>query len=120
MLAESRINARESIHVEEIVGVFHVVSGNKHFETTYVNDVSVSGAGIQLSSPVEVGANIELTFAAGDWKISVEGKVIWCSLEDNEIVPEDRYRIGVKFNPRNANNNVIFFMASKSMVRPAV
>ena len=118
MFTESRASIREKIYLEEIIGSFHVEAGGKHYDTTYVNDVSVSGAGIQLESPLEVGSNVDLTFAAGNWNISVGGKVIWCNKNDNELKAGDSYRIGVKFNSRNINNNVIFFMASRSMVRP--
>lgn len=123
MLAESRVVSRENIQLEEILGQFYLDAGDKHFNDTFVNDVSVSGAGIQLPAPLEVGSNIDLTFVAGDWNISVQGKVVWCSMDSNKKLAEGKdsnFRVGVKFNPRNTNNNVIFFMASRSMVRPAV
>ena len=121
MFAESRGVARQNIQLEEISGGFQLDAGNKHFDDTFVNDVSVSGAGIELSMPLEVGSDIDLTFTAGDWNISVQGKVIWCSMDTKpqKSLDSDNYRVGVRFNPRNANNNVIFFMASRSMVRPA-
>lgn len=120
MFAESRGVARQNIQLEEISGGFYLDAGNKHYDDTFVNDVSVSGAGIELSTPLEVGSDVDLTFTAGDWNISVQGKVIWCSMDTKlqETQGSDNYRVGVKFNPRNANNNVIFFMASRSMVRP--
>ena len=124
MLAESRVVSRENILLEEIIGKFHLDAGERHFDNTFVNDVSVSGAGIELDAPLEVGSNIDLTFVAGDWNISVQGQVVWCSMDSEKkkasIEVDDHYRVGVKFNPRNTNNNVIFFMASRSMVRPAV
>ena len=123
MFAESRGVARQNIQLEEISGGFELDSGNKHFGDTLVSDVSVSGAGIELPTPLEVGSDVDLTFKAGDWNISVQGKVMWCSLDtkspNTNTLEIDNYRVGVKFNPRNANNNVIFFMASRSMVRPA-
>ena len=123
MLAESRVVSRENIQLEEIIGKFHLDAGERHFDNTFVNDVSVSGAGIELDAPLEVGSNIDLTFVAGDWNISVQGQVVWCSMDSEKkkasIEKDDNYRVGVKFNPRNTNNNVIFFMASRSMVRPA-
>lgn len=131
MSSNSRIVNRENIELEEIVGSFHLDAGDKHFEQTFVNDVSVSGAGIQLSSPLEVGSNIDLTFVAGDWNVSVEAQVVWCTMHEDQAqaraiadaeanAADSSYRVGVKFNPRNTNNNVIFFMASRSMVRPAM
>ena len=123
MLAESRVVSRENIQLEEIIGKFHLDAGEKHFDNTFVNDVSVSGAGIELEAPLEVGSNIDLTFVAGDWNISVQGQVVWCintPEKQAQVEEEGHYRVGVKFNPRNTNNNVIFFMASRSMVRPAV
>ena len=121
MFAESRGVARQNIQLEEVSGGFTLDAGNKHFDDTLVSDVSVSGAGIELSTPLEVGSEIDLTFKAGDWNISVKGKVMWCSLDTKSLntLELENYRVGVKFNPRNANNNVIFFMASRSMVKPA-
>ncbi len=124
MLAESRETVRQSINLEEVNGSFRIQTKLKHYDAAVIRDVSVSGAGIELDDPLEVGANIDLTFSAGDWKISVEGRVVWCSMRtarsDSVSHSAESYRIGVKFNPRNANNNVIFFMASRSMVNPHI
>jgi len=120
MLTESRATVREKILVEEIAGAFHLDAAGEHFELTQLSDVSVSGVGLVLSTPLQVGSNIDLTFVAGDWSISVDGKVIWCSLDADDVDSTDTYRLGIKLNPTNSNNNVIFFMASKSMVRPVV
>jgi len=121
MFAESRGVARQNIQLEEISGAFFLDVGKKHYDDTNVNDVSVSGAGIELSIPLDVGSDVDLTFVAGDWNICVQGKVMWCSRDVNlpKQMDADCYRVGVKFNPGNANNNVIFFMASRSMVRPS-
>ncbi len=122
MLAESRETLRQNIHLEEVNGSFHLQAQDKSYDFTLIRDVSVSGVGIQLSEPLEVGAPVDMTFSAGDWKIAVEGRVVWCSVAaargNPGARPEEAYRIGIKFNPRNANNNVIFFMASRSMVNP--
>jgi hypothetical protein len=124
MLAESRETVRQSINLEEVNGSFRIQTKHKNYDGAVIHDVSVSGAGIELTDPLEVGANVDLTFSAGDWKISVEGRVVWCSMRTSRSDGANRnsesYRIGVKFNPRNANNNVIFFMASRSMVNPHI
>ena len=69
-----------------------------------------------------MGATVDMIFSAGDWKIAVEGRVVWCSVaagrDELGTGSVEAYRMGIKFNPRNANNNVIFFMASRSMVNP--
>lgn len=124
MLAESRETVRQAIHLEEVNGAFRLDTKRKHFDGMIVCDVSVSGAGVQLDEPLEVGTTVDLTFAAGDWKISVEGRVVWCSVStgrpDRDELASEAFRIGIKFNPRNTNNNVIFFMASRSMVNPHI
>ncbi len=125
MLAESRETVRQAINLEEVNGSFQIETKYKNFDTAVICDVSVSGAGVELVEPLEVGTTIDLTFSAGDWKIRVEGRVVWCSIRnpsksDGLGRNAERYRVGVKFNPRNANNNVIFFMASRSMVNPHI
>ena len=124
MLAESRETIRQNIHLEEVNGSFRLEAKNKSYDSTLIRDVSVSGVGIQLSEPLEVGISVDMIFSAGDWKIAVEGRVVWCSVavakgEAGGRAPE-AYRVGIKFDPRNANNNVIFFMASRSMVNPHI
>jgi hypothetical protein len=122
MLAESRETIRQNIHLEEVNGTFRLQAKDKSYDSTQIRDVSVSGVGIQLSEPLEVGASVDMTFSAGDWKIAVEGRVVWCSVAvakgEQGARATEAYRMGIKFNPRNANNNVIFFMASRSMVNP--
>ena len=122
MLAESRETIRQNIHLEEVNGSFRLQAQDKSYDFTLIRDVSVSGVGIQLPEPLEVGATVDMIFSAGGWTIAVEGRVIWCSVavvkDDPGVSPAEAYRMGIKFNPRNANNNVIFFMASRSMVNP--
>ena len=122
MLAESRETIRQNIQLEEVNGSFHIEAQDKRYDPAMIHDVSVSGVGVQLEEPLEVGTHVDLIFAAGDWKISVEGRVIWCSIAKKLDLPvvkaAEAYRLGIKFNPRNVNNNVIFFMASRSMVNP--
>lgn len=121
MFVESREAIRQNIYLEEINGIFQLQANEQTFDPAVVHDVSVSGAGIQLSEPLDIGTNVTLTFTAGDWKISVEGQVVWCINASSLRALKKRkdiYRIGIKFNPRNTNNNVIFFMASRSMVNP--
>ncbi len=117
----SRDDNRQKIQLEEVNGYFELDSEDVHFESTIVNDVSVSGAGIELPVPLEIGSTVALVFTAGDWSISVEGRVVWCntvrvdSLEQNKT---DSFRMGIKFNPENNNENVMFFMASRAIVNP--
>lgn len=124
MLAESRETIRQNIHLEEVNGSFRLEAKDKSYDSTLIRDVSVSGVGIQLSEPLEVGTNVDMIFSAGDWKIAVEGRVVWCSVAaargELGTRPAEAYRMGIKFDPRNANNNVIFFMASRSMVNPHI
>lgn len=120
---EMREVGRQPIKLEEINGNFVVDSDEVHFDSAIVNDVSVSGAGIELPVPLPVGSQVDLTFTAGDWKISVKGKVMWCVAAQqpglaNDLI--DIFRLGIQFDARNTNNNVVFFMASRSMVNPAL
>lgn len=124
MLAESRKNLRQNIYLEEVNGSFCLQMEDKNYDSILIRDVSVSGAGIQLSESLEVGSAVDLVFSTGDWKITAQGWVVWCivALARNKFGARalEGYRIGIKFNPRNANNNVIFFMASRSMVNPHI
>lgn len=120
MLAESRETIRQNIRLDEVNGSFSLQVKDKSYDPAMIRDVSVSGAGIQLVEPLEVGTSVDMIFSAGDWKIAVEGRVVWCAVavarDELGAKRTEAYRMGIKFNPRNANNNVIFFMASRSVV----
>ncbi len=119
---EARDASRQSIRLEEVNGNFELDSEDVHFDSTIVNDVSVSGAGIELPVPLEIGSKVDLVFTAGDWSIGVEGRVVWCnavratSIDKKET---DSFRMGIKFNPEKNNDNVMFFMASRAILNPA-
>lgn len=120
-MANVREMGRQEILLEEINGNFELDSEEVHFDAAIVSDISVSGAGIELPVALDVGARVDLTFAAGDWRISVEGRVMWCNAVTEQSINHeaiDAYRMGIKFNPDNSNDNVIFFMASRSIVNP--
>lgn len=112
---------RQEIQLEEINGNFELDSDEVHFDAAIVNDISVSGAGIELPVALDVGTKVDLIFAAGDWRISVEGRIMWCNPVTEKSIDQqdiDAYRMGIRFNPEHAHDNVIFFMASRSIVNP--
>ena len=118
------MNARQQerckIHLEELAGRFSLFAGDTQFDFMRVNDVSPGGAGLLVSQPLAIGTKIRLTFSAGDWHVSVDGDIVWCrrqSLPLGRSELQDNFRLGVQFHNQDANNNLMFFNASKSILK---
>ncbi len=117
---DSREYERHTVHLEEIEGAFSLYAGEKQFNSMRINDVSVSGAGVLLSQPLAIGTTVRLTFSAGDWAVSVNGKIVWCrryNLPTGQTKIDDNFRLGVQFANENIESNQIFFHASRTTLK---
>ncbi len=67
----------------------------------FIHDVSPSGMGISIESPIKIGTSVVLTLKTPH-PLTIAGEVIWCSqfdvhsLSDGEDT-EFQYRAGIKF-----------------------
>lgn len=118
---DSRQTERYMIHLEELAGCFSLHAGEKQFAQMRVHDVSTAGAGVSLTQPLAIGTVVKLTFTAGDWEVAVNGSVTWCrrqSLPIGSSPLNEHFRLGVEFEPRNLERNLIFFHATRSTLKP--
>lgn len=118
---DSRKTERYMIHLEELAGSFSLFAGEKQFGQMRVHDVSTAGAGVALQQPLAIGTAVKLTFTAGDWAVTVNGSVSWCqrqSLPIGAAPLSEHFRLGVEFEPRNLERNLIFFHATRSSLKP--
>lgn len=117
---DARRHERHRIHLEELAGSFSLFAGDTQFQYMRVNDVSPAGAGLMISQALPIGTPVRLTFAAGEWAVTVDGSVAWCRrqalpLGNSEL--RESFRVGLRFNGENGERNMMFFHASKSSLK---
>ena len=121
MLRESRENERKPLVTPDKEAVFFVESNGARYPFDKVKDVSVSGAGIQLSVPLVPTSAIVLGFEQSDYQVRVQGTVVWCqALEEaytDDTAPQ-HYRMGVRFNPLDIKNSSMLFLALREFIDP--
>jgi len=121
MLRESREYERKTLLPLEQEGEFFIeVNGDRHLFDS-VNDVSVSGAGVQLSVPLVPTSSVVLGFDQGDFQVRVNATVIWCQeLEDVDTIDgtQSQYRMGIRFNPMDLKNSSMLFLALREFIDP--
>ena len=84
MLRESRENERKPLVTPDKEATFFVESDGERYPFDKVKDVSVSGAGIQLTVPLTPTSTIVLGFDQSDYQVRVQGTVVWCQALDEE------------------------------------
>ena len=106
MSEERRSHERKTLDREanEIPGHFYMIIDEQRIEFSRVQDVSVSGMGVILSQRIAVGTDIELVFDSADFLVKLHAMVAW------EESCKDGWRLGIQFDTRNMNDNVMFFM----------
>jgi hypothetical protein len=106
MSVEKRSNARGAVTVHSNETRFFVKSESGVYTITQIQDVSLSGVGIETRYPLKPGELIVLKYRSSELQLSVEGTVAW----SNQIRPQV-YSIGVSFLPDEKRHNAVFFLA---------
>jgi len=121
MLRESRENERKPLLTPDKEAIFFVESNGTRYLFDKVKDVSVSGAGIQLSVPLAPTSAIVLGFEQFDYEVRVQGTVVWCQTLEEKYTHDSApgsYRMGVRFNPLDMKNSSMFFLALREFIDP--
>ncbi|MBL4850721.1 MAG: PilZ domain-containing protein [Gammaproteobacteria bacterium] len=92
--------------------------GDDGQETVHAADVSKSGIGLKAYSPVRIGTPVQLEFNTGDCDITRYGKITWCSKENDQTESQEgrSFRLGVSFEPNNAEADTLFYLAVKQRI----
>jgi hypothetical protein len=119
MLRESREYERKPLLTPEKDEVFFLeVDGERYLFDT-VKDVSVSGAGVQLSVPLLPTSTVILGFDQEDYQVRVQATVIWCqAIEEQDPINGQNYRLGIRFNPLDLKNSSMLFLALREFIDP--
>jgi hypothetical protein len=119
MAANAREQARENIVVHQRAGTFLLKTPTRQFEFREVDNVSITGTGLSIPARVKVGTPVTMTYIDRDWKVSINGTVIWCQEKATEAGPRRRrYRVGIRFSPDNRDANTLFFLALREFIDP--
>lgn len=117
---ESREHERKALLELEGDSSFFIESDDALYPFNRINNVSVSGAGIVLPAPLPPATPVVLGLNQDDWRIRVQGTVVWCDSLPGEVADNDdgRYRLGVRFNHRDIKNSSMLFLALREFIDP--
>ena len=109
MTIDRRKDERANFHMNDCDGSFmvHDINDNQ-VEVVNVNDVSISGIGLQLrQTSFDEGDKIKLTYETDGIRVTIFATIRWYSY----ISPTEGCRIGIQFEPGQGDMNLFFYMA---------
>ena len=117
MFKDSRTHTRISVPKYYTGGSFHLIDGERKYHYIRANDVCVEGIGLDVPSSIERGAQVKVCFTSAGWRTDLDGTVMWCSREDRVGGVSQKsypnYRVGIRLNPDNAQDNSQLFSTLK-------
>ncbi len=110
-------------------GSFHLETGEgparRRYSYLRAWDVSASGIGLELPSPLEPGQPVTVRYTSREERLALAGEVVWC---DRQGRPGGRpglgrgayrsYRVGVRFRPEAAEGSARLFLAVQAGLEP--
>lgn len=110
MSREKRGYDRENLVRADIPGAFEIeIDGTSH-AFGKVNDVSISGMGINMPMSLTVGKPVVIRYVSEDFRVALNANIAWC------VKSDDGFRIGVQFSTENLDANVMFFMTLREYI----
>ncbi len=113
---DSRNENREYNAQQSIAGYFFLDYGDKTYQFSRVNDVSISGLGLYLPQIIMPEACVSIRYHASDLTLSLNSQVIWCEEAGGHGHGPAQsgcplYRLGIRHMIDNKNEAILFFMA---------
>jgi hypothetical protein len=121
MLRESREYERKPLLTPEEENLFFIEIDGVRYPLDNVKDISVSGAGIQLTVPLIPTSPVVVGFEQDEQEVRVQGAVVWCqelAADDAVDGHQPRYRLGIRFNPMDLKNSSALFLALREYIDP--
>ena len=122
MFSDSRMHARLSVPKYYTGGSFHLIDGERKYHYIRANDVCVAGVGLDVPSAIERGKQVKVCFTSEEWRADLDGTVVWCVRSDRIGVSKQayqNYRVGIRLNPNNAENNALLYLTLKDGLEQA-
>ena len=109
MSIDRRKDERKPFRMDDCNGEFIVTDNNgTNMGVLNVNDVSISGVGLQLKhTDIDVGDKIKLTYESDGLRIAINADVRWYTY----ISDDEGCRLGLQFEAGQGDMNLLFFMA---------
>lgn len=110
------------ISVRDIGSHFQMQYEGDVYDPIQISTVSVNSVDIQFPQLVSLGATVHLGLIAGDWELKVHGTIVSCAIDMDGDNPRDplQYCVRVQFDPANTHNNVLFFMAVRTLIESTI
>ncbi len=106
---ERRQLDRENLR-QDIPGLFEIAVNGSTEIFNQVNDVSISGMGIKLQHPLELGQTVVISYSASDFSLKLKASISWCTKKDEDFF------VGVEFSTDNVDTNVLLFMTLREYI----
>jgi len=112
MGVERRRDERKLFCMGEFEGTFFIIESNdKRSEVTNVQDVSISGIGLDMKGiDYEPGCKLDLVFEVEGLRIRIVSIVRWVDKHKEK----DLYRVGFEFAAGQGDMTLLFFMALRT------
>ena len=112
MVITARTHERCRLSPERDAGLFLLKARQRQFRLDRVNNVSLSGACIQLPVALEVGTPVVFTYTEEDWHVTVRGHVAWSNRDRDSdgTLTTIAFRHGVRFDLENVDDNQSLFL----------
>jgi len=112
MGVERRKDERKLFLMEKLKGTFFIIeSDSTYSEVTHVQDVSISGIGLDMKEiNYEPGYKLDLVFETEGLRISIVSVVKWVKKHKEK----NFYRVGLEFAAGQGDMTLLFFMALRT------
>jgi len=94
---------------------YQIEINGEFFPFSQIEDVSVSGAGVTLPLPLDVGTPVQIRRLTEDGEISLRGTIAWCDTQPAEHNPLKpcSFRSGILFHPSDEKASYALYSALK-------
>ncbi len=114
MSDDRRRHERRIVRIPDNKVFFRLHIHDKWHAINNVHDASISGMGIWFTEAISSGTPVKILFAARDFEIVLNASVCWCQNETQDCGLGESgnvYRLGIEFDPKHLEDNVLMFMA---------
>lgn len=121
-MAKQSTSSNSGINVRDIGSHFQMQYEDVVYDPILITTVSINSVEIEFHQAASLGATVQLGLIAGDWELKVHGTVVACSIDMQEPDPQaaKSYCVRIQFDPANTHNNVLFFMAVRTLIESTV
>jgi len=119
MSQERRRHTRLAVRIDEMDGFFRLNLNGEWHPLNEVKDVSISGMGLCLTAAIPPGTILQVGYMSRDLEITLPATVRWCRdhAPSEEGAPASYY-VGIEFQSKKIDDNMLMFMAIRKFLDP--